>query len=181
MHSLTLRRANLSTWTRVIGIALFAVATAASARISIPLPFSPIPLTLQVLVVLMAGLVLGPRDAFLSQVLYLQAILLGAPLTAYGLGGPAAFVAPTAGYLWAFPFAAATVGWFNMRANSFKAVWRAIGGVAAMAIIYGLGALWLSTFVGGLKTALIVGVVPFLTIDGIKVVLATALASARDR
>jgi len=181
MQSLTLRRTNLSIWTRVIGIALFAVATAISARVTIPLAFSPVPLTLQVLVVLMAGLVLGPRDAFLSQVLYLQAVLLGAPLTAYGLGGPAAFVAPTAGYLWAFPFAAATIGWFSMRATSLKAVWRTIGGVAAMAIIYSVGALWLSTFVGGFKAALIAGVVPFLAVDGIKVVLATALAAARDR
>ena len=181
MHSLTLRRENLAPWARVIGIALFAAITALSARIAIVLPFSPVPLTLQVLVVVLSGFVLGSRDGFFAQMLYLQVILMGAPLTATGLAGPAAFVSPTAGYLLAFPLAALAAGWFSHRSTSLKALWRALGGVAALAIIYLFGMAWLSGFVGGLSTAFKAGVLPFIGADALKVVVATALLSTRDR
>jgi biotin transport system substrate-specific component len=181
MHSLALRRSNLAVWARVAGVALFAVATALSARVAIPLAFSPVPLTLQVLVVLLSGLVLGPRDGLIAQLVYLQAILLGAPLTAYGLAGPAAFVAPTAGYLLAFPVAAGVAGWVAQRGATYKPLWRALGSVAGLLSIYALGTLWLSNFVGGLQPALALGVLPFLGVDALKVVIATAAASASKR
>lgn len=125
MHLVTLRRARVSAWPRVVRLLLFAVATAVSARVSVPLPFSPVPLTLQVLVVVLSGFLLGARDGVIAQCLYLQAILLGAPVTAAGLGGPAALVSPTAGYLWAFPAAAGLAGWLSHRSPSARALWRA--------------------------------------------------------
>ena len=181
MHSLVLSRKQLSTWTRVLGVCLFAVATALSARVAIPLPFTPVPLTLQVLVVVMSGFVLGPRAGLISQLLYLQAILLGAPSTAAGIGGPAAFVAPTAGYLLAFPCAAFAAGWISQRSTTLKPVWRALGGLGALGVIYSLGTLWLSGFVGGLGTAFALGVLPFVGVDALKVVIASAALSLRER
>ena len=181
MHSLTLRRTSLSTWAKVVGVLLFTAATALSARISIPVPFSPVPLTLQVLVVVLSGFVLGARGGLVAQALYLQAILMGAPLTAAGLAGPAAFVSPTAGYLWAFPIAAALAGWLSHRATSLKPVWRALGGISAQFVIYALGMAWLSGFVGGLGNAFRLGVLPFVAADVLKIVIATAAFSVGDR
>ena len=180
MVSRTLERARLSTWSRVLGIALFAVATALSARVSVPLPFSPVPLTLQVLVVVLSGYLLGARDGLIAQALYLQAILLGAPLTAAGLAGPLAFVSPTAGYLFAFPLAAALAGWLSRRVAA-KTLGRVLGGLAALAIIYALGMVWLSGFVGGLDRAWALGVAPFVLADALKVTLAAAALALRDR
>jgi len=181
MHLLTLRRARLSAWTRAAALMLFALLTALSARVSVHLPFSPVPLTLQVLVVVLSGFVLGPRDGLIAQCLYLQAILLGAPVTAAGLGGPAALVSPTAGYLWSFPLAAGLAGWLGHRPTRFRALWRGLGGALAMTAIYALGALWLSGFVGGLSNAWKLGVVPFVGPDALKVLIAAASLSLRDR
>jgi biotin transport system substrate-specific component len=165
----------------VIGILLFAVATAISARLSALVPNSPIPLTMQMMVVVLSGLVLGPRDGLLAQVIYLQAILAGAPLTAAGLGGPAAFVSPTAGYLVSFPLAAMVAGWLGQRANGRGWLWRALGGLSAVAVIYSLGMAWLAGFVGNLGNAWNLGVVPFIGADLLKVAIATAALSLRRR
>lgn len=181
MQTLTLYRENSSVRVRVIGILLFAVATAISARLSALVPNSPIPLTMQVMVVVLSGLVLGPRDGLLAQMVYLQAILLGAPMTAAGLGGPAAFVAPTAGYLVSFPLAALVAGWLGQRSREGHWLWRALGGLAAMAVIYGLGMAWLAVYTGSLVNAWRLGVVPFVGADLLKVSIATAALSLRRR
>ncbi|OGO05951.1 MAG: hypothetical protein A2Y73_07730 [Chloroflexi bacterium RBG_13_56_8] len=181
MHSLTVRRINTSVWIRVLGVALFALATGLSARLRVILPFSPVPITLQVLMVVLSGLVLGPRDGLIAQLLYLQAILLGAPWTAAGLAGPAAFVSPTAGYLISFPLAAAVVGWFSYRPAGLKPLWRAIGAMFALIVIYTLGAAWLSFYVGGLSNAWRLGVAPFVAVDLLKVTIAVGALSLRDR
>jgi biotin transport system substrate-specific component len=181
MQSQTLYRENTSVRTRVIGILLFAVATAISARLSALVPNSPVPLTMQVLVVVLSGLVLGPRDGLLAQVLYLQAILAGAPLTAAGLAGPLAFAAPTAGYLVSFPLAALVAGWLGQRAGATAWLWRALGGLAALVVVYSLGTAWLAGYVGGLGNAWALGAVPFVGADLLKVLIATAGLSLRSR
>lgn len=181
MHSLVLKRANALAWARVIGVFLFTLFTALSAWVSVRLPFSPVPLTLQVLAVVLSGLVLGARGGFAAQLLYLQAILLGAPWTASGLSGPAAFLSPTAGYLCAFPLAAALAGWLGHRASSLRPLWRLLGGLASLGVIYALGVAWLSGFVGGLQQAWAIGVRPFIVVDVLKVVVATAVLSVRGR
>ena len=182
MYALTQRRTNLSLWVKAIGVALFAVATAISARISVPLPFSPVPLTLQVLVVITSGFVLGARGGLLAQALYLQAILLGAPVTAMGIAGPMAFLTPTAGYLLAFPLAAAAAGWLSHREPTHKSLYRGLAGLVGLVIIYALGMSWLSAYVGGLANAWRLGVAPFLVADLLKIVVATAgLSLGRSR
>lgn len=186
MHALTLNRWRDSVWAKIVAALVFAVATAVSARINVVLPFSPVPLTLQVLVVVASGYVLGAWGGLLAQGLYLQAILLGAPLSATGLGGPAAFLSPTGGYLIAFPAAAFVAGWVSRRSRDvpiarFKALWRMAGGLAALAVIYAGGVAWLSGFVGGLERAWALGVVPFVGVDILKVVIAAAALSLRDR
>ncbi len=177
MHALSLYRVRESLWVKVLAAMVFAVATAVSARISVALPFSPVPLSLQVLVVVLSGYALGPWGGLFSQALYLQAILMGAPLTATGLGGPAAFLSPTAGYLFAFPLAAFAAGWISQKGHRFPALWRAAGGLVAVAVVYGGGMAWLSPYVGGLRQAWTLGVLPFVAADALKVVIAGALLS----
>lgn len=181
MHSQTLSRENVSFRLRVIAIVLFAVATAIGARLNAWLPNSPVPLTLQVLMVVLSGFVLGARDGFIAQLLYLQAILFGAPLTAAGLAGPAAFVGPTAGYLIAFPFAAWVAGALSHQVGRHAWAWRALGGLAALGVIYGLGMVWLAGFVGGLGNAWKAGVLPFIGADLLKVAIASAALALRSR
>jgi biotin transport system substrate-specific component len=180
MYSLTAKRTNLALWVKVLGVLLFATATAVSARIAVPVPFSPVPLTLQVLVVVMSGLVLGCWGGLAAQALYLQAILLGAPITATGLAGPAAFLMPTAGYLLAFPLAAALAGWLSELGKQ-RLLGRVAGGLGALAVIYALGMAWLSRFVGGAGLALKLGVLPFMGADLLKVTIATGLLSLRRK
>ncbi len=102
-------------------------------------------------------------------------------MTAAGLGGPAAFVAPTAGYLVSFPLAALVAGWLGQRSREGHWLWRALGGLAAMAVIYGLGMAWLAVYTGSLVNAWRLGVVPFVGADLLKVSIATAALSLRRR
>jgi len=180
MVSRALHRVDHRPWVRVLSIALFALATAISARLSVLTPFSPVPLTLQVLVVLLSGLLLGPRDGLLAQLAYLQAVLLGAPATATGLVGPAAFAGPTAGYLLAFPAAAFAAGWLAQRI-SVRLVGRALGALAGIVVIYAVGTAWLSVYLGSLPLAINAGVLPFVGADLLKATIAVGVASARQR
>ncbi|MFP3896410.1 MAG: biotin transporter BioY [Anaerolineales bacterium] len=181
MHSLTLERPRTITWLKALGVLLFALATALSAQIKVFLPFSPVPLTFQVLLVIASGLVLGARGGLVAQLLYLQAILWGAPLTAAGIGGPAAFVSPTAGYLLAFPAAAALAGWIGAGKKSLSTLRRLAAGVAALAVIYLCGMAWLSGFVGGMANAWKAGAAPFVLADALKIVVVTAMLVLGER
>ena len=99
---------------RLMRIAILALAgslfTALCARISLPVPFSPVPITGQTLAVLISGAVLGARAGGLAQLCYLGEGALGLPVFAGGAGGPAVLAGATAGYLWAFPLAAFVAG-----------------------------------------------------------------------
>ncbi|RDZ66379.1 biotin transporter BioY [Haloferax sp. Atlit-12N] len=90
--------------------ALFAALMGAGSYVSFPNPVSPIPVTMQVLVVFLAGIFLGPVWGGGSIALYLAAGGLGAPVFAGGSAGLAPLVGPTAGYLWSYPVAAVIVG-----------------------------------------------------------------------
>ncbi len=163
------------TATRLALITGFAIFTGIAAQVRIPLPFTPVPITLQVLAVILAGLLLGARDGFFSQLLYLGLVAAGLPLATGGLGGFAPFIGPTAGYLLSFPFAAALVGYLagdgSRRLHSFAA---ALAGIAA---IYLCGATWLAlTLHLGPAQALALGVAPFFLADLAKALLAVLVA-----
>src|SRR5580692_12694636 len=93
----------------VIGATAF---VAACAHISFPLPFTPVPLTLQNFAVILVGMALGPVAGFSSMVLYLAEGAAGLPVfTPHGPGGVAQLMGPTAGFLFSYPLAAASAGW----------------------------------------------------------------------
>ena len=158
---------------RILAAVLFAALTAVAARVAVPLPGTVVPFTLQVVAVLLAGFLLGPRDGAASQALYLAAGAAGLPVFAAG-GGAAYLAGPTGGYLLAFPVAAAIAG---ASASHGPGAWRlALGGAIAIAVIHTGGAGWLAIlFDSGAATRS--GVLPFLVGDALKLTLAVLVSS----
>src|SRR5438270_10821191 len=129
----------------IAGIAGFSIALALASQVAIPLPFTPVPITLQPLVVVLAGLMLGPAAGAASMVLYLAAGAAGMPVfTPLGAPGIARFVGPTGGYLIAYPAAAFVAGALAKRAPTLLGRWLAatagvvvilFGGAAQLALL----------------------------------------------
>src|SRR5260370_17570704 len=91
---------------------------ALAAQIAVPIPFTPVPLTLSPLAVLIVGIILGSRRGAAAAILYLLEGLSGLPVGAQGHGGPLWLIGPTAGYLSAYPFPAFVPGWFSAGGSS---------------------------------------------------------------
>ena len=137
---------------------------AIAAQIAIPVPFSPVPLTMQPLAVLLVGAILGSQRGAAAATLYLLEGLSGLPVFAQGHGGPLWLAGPTAGYLYSYPFAAFVAGRF---ARPLLAM------LLGLVVIYIGGWSWLTQFVGP-RQAFAVGVAPFVIADIIKILLGAA-------
>jgi len=135
--------AGVGRMSRPVAIALFAALTAAGAVAAVPLGFSPVPITLQTLAVLMAGVLLGPYAGASSQLLYLGLGIIGLPIFALGGGGFPWVFGPTGGFLMAFPVAAAVTGWVAGKDRTWTRV--ALGVLAGTVTIFALGAAWMAT------------------------------------
>ncbi len=158
---------------RLAGIAAFALLTALGAFVRLPLPFTPVPITLQTFFVLTAGVYLGGRDAAASQLAYLGLGATGLPVFAGGVG-PAALLGPTGGYLLAFPLAAWLVG--SLVRPGTRATRALAAFLGATALIFAFGAGWLTQLAGmDPARALALGVLPFLPGAALKIAAATAL------
>lgn len=153
--------------------ALFVALTAVGAWINIPI--GPVPITLQVMMVILSGLILGSRLGFLSQLLYVLAGAIGFPVFSGFSGGMAHIFGPPGGYIVAFPIAAFVSGYVAERAE-FGWGGCIIGSLLGLFVIYLLGWLWLGFYLGGaFSTAFKVGVLPFIGIDMVKVLLAVGI------
>lgn len=170
---------------RIAAVALFAALTALSA-LEVPVPGSPVPVTLQTLVVLLSGVLLGPMLGAAAQVTYVAVGTLGAPVFAGGAAGIGHLIGPTGGYLLAFPAAAALAGALAPTRGTAASVGGAlrtfIAMVAATALIYAGGVTQLSLFTDGFAAAFQLGALPFLFGDAIKIVIGVLVAHRlRDR
>jgi biotin transport system substrate-specific component len=166
----------------VVGFALF---TALAAQISIPLGFTPVPITGQTFAVLLAGGVLGANRGALSMGLYVALGAIGLPFYADGDGGWTIATGATAGYLVGFIVAAFVVGKMAEHGQDRKLATSLPAFVAGSLIIYGFGAAWLAYDLGlpltagaGEPSAISLGVAPFLVGDVIKALLAGAVLPA---
>jgi biotin transport system substrate-specific component len=171
---------NTATMTRV---ALMAAVTAVAAQITIPLPFSPVPFTLQVLAVILTGLLLGPRHGALAMAIYVLIGAIGIPVFAGFRGGLGVVLGPTGGYLLAYPVAAAIAGFAAHALRNLPrgraTVTGFLFGTLGLAVIYALGAGWLSVVADlPIGAAVLQGVAPFVVLDAIKVLVATLAAVA---
>lgn len=156
------------------------VLIALAAQIAIPVPFTPVPLTMQPLAVLIVGIVLGASRGAAAATLYLLEGVGGLPVFAQGHGGAIWLVGPTAGYLYSYPAAAWLAGWFSERGWGSTILRSVAGMLAALAVIYAGGWAWLATL-SGPRAAFVAGVRPFILADVVKIALGAALLPYAQR
>jgi biotin transport system substrate-specific component len=152
----------------VVGASLV---TAALARIAIPLPWTPVPVTGQTFAVLLTGMALGSRRGALAMALYLAEGAAGLPVFAGGAAGPAALLGPTGGYLLAFPLAAALTGFLAERGWDRRGLTTLAAMLIGSGVIFACGVSWLARFVPPAQL-LGTGLLPFIPGDVVKASLA---------
>lgn len=157
----------------VVGASLL---VALCARLSVPLPFTPVPLTLSNFGVLVVGLLLGSKRGFAALALYLAQGAAGLPVFAVGAGGIAQLLGPTGGYLLAYPVAAFVAGWIAERgAGKFGRF--LVAALAAEVVIFAGGLAWLMVLTHGATQAMSFGLYPFVFAEVIKVTAAAGIAT----
>ena len=157
-------------FTSVIGSFLLAI----SSKVQIPL--TPVPVTLQTLVLLVMSMFLGWRGAVGATSLYLFQGAIGLPVFAHG-GGFIILFGPTGGYLFGFLIASLVVGYLAEKGWDKSVVLTFTSMTIGTLIIYLFGVIWLS-YLKDLNTALVFGLLPFITPDILKICLGTCLVSA---
>jgi biotin transport system substrate-specific component len=163
-----------STGRRAFAIAIGALVVALAAQVRIPLPFTPVPVTLQDLAVLTVGGLLGPVAGLAALVTYLGLGIAGLPVFAGGGFGLAWLLGPTGGYLLAFPVAAFVAGALAARAGFARTL---LGAFLGMLIIHAGGVAQLALLNGDLVAAFQLGSLPFLPVSLLKAGLAAALVT----
>ncbi|NLI19318.1 MAG: biotin transporter BioY [Actinomycetales bacterium] len=168
--------ADLVPGARVRDAALVAGATAflaVAGQLAIPLPFTPVPLSLATFAVVLSGAALGPARAGLAALLYLGLGVAGAPMFADGTAG---WAFASFGYILGFVPATMLVGWGARRRGDRRVASMVLAAAGASAVVYLVGVTWLMAFLGvGLREGLALGVLPFLPGDAVKVAAAALL------
>lgn len=158
---------------------------AACAHVSIPLFFTPVPITLQTFAVILIGMVLGPVAGFSTMVLYLAEGAAGLPVfSPAGPGGLAHLLGPNAGFLFSYPLAAAAAGWLvrSMPRVVSRFSSAVIAGIGSSVITFALGAVWLAHLLHlGTTAAWSLAVAPFLAGEAIKITAAAGIFSSMQR
>jgi biotin transport system substrate-specific component len=158
----------------VVGASLF---VALCARVTLPLPFTPVPLTLQNFGVLLVGLTLGSRRGFAALLLYLVEGASGMPVfNPIGLGGVAQLFGITGGFLLAYPFVAALAGWVMERGKKTFAR-AATAGLLAEVLLFVCGLSWLAALTHSFSQAVRYGLYWFVFAEVIKIMFAAAIAT----
>jgi biotin transport system substrate-specific component len=166
---------------KIAAVLFVTILTAAASQFSVPVWFSPVPFTLQPVVVLLGGAVLGPWLGALSQFLYLAAGLAGLPVFAASATlpqGPARLIGPTGGYLMSYPLAAFVSGWLASRGFDRRYLSSVVSMAAGLAVVFAGGVAWLSNFMPAgnrFAAALAAGAYPFLLADLAKICIAAAV------
>jgi|ERR1700676_414170 len=163
----------------VISASLF---VAVCARVTVPLPFTPVPLTLQNFGVLAVGLLLGSRRGFAALALYLVEGAFGMPVFSPSPlgGGIAQLLGPTGGFLMAYPFVAFAAGWIYEK-TSRRFGWAALAAVAAELLLFLGGLSWLALLTHSISLAIRYGLYWFVFAEVLKVMLAAGVAAQWNR
>lgn len=180
----TVGKGELAGATQVASVVLLTVMTAAAAQVSIPLPFTPVPFTLQPMVVLLGGAVLGSRLGMSAQVLYLLAGLAGLPVFAASAvlpQGVMRLLGSTGGYLMSYPVAAFLTGLLAERGFDRRYLTSVVAMAAGLTVVFACGVVWLAFWArpaAGLDVALRTGLYPFIPADIFKILFAAAVMPA---
>lgn len=159
--------------------ALFGALLVASSYFNIYLGFSPVPISLQNLTVMLAGAILGPVYGFCSIALVVVLTALGIPLL-HGSGGLTLLLGPTGGFIWAYPFAALLIGLFMQRMKGRGPLTYVLAFIVMEAfgslLLYVPGVPWLAYKAGvSLQKAMVLGCYSYLPGDAVKAALAAAI------
>lgn len=164
----------------LLGVAGFALALALASQVAIPLPGTPVPVTLQPMLVVLAGLMLGPRLGAASMLLYLACGAVGLPVfSPFGAPGLARFVGPTGGFLLAFPAAAFLAGVVGRRYPSLGGRW--LAATLGIVTLFVGGIAQLTVLTGSFTRAIALGITPFAAFDVLKALVAAVIARPRSR
>ena len=162
----------------VVGASLF---VALCARVTLPLPFTPVPLTLQNFGVLLVGMTLGSRRGFVALALYLVEGVSGMPVfSPAGAGGVAQLLGATGGFLLAYPFVAGIAGWI-MESGKRTFARAATAAVLAEVALFVGGLSWLAILTHSFAQAVRFGLYWFVFAEVIKVMSAAAIATGWQR
>jgi len=169
----------------LVGLAATAV-VAAAAHVAFPLPFTPVPFTLQPLAVLGVGLALGPFDAFFVMLAYLAEGACGLPVFAPSAlgGGMAQLLGPSGGFLMSYPLVTALAGGITRRLRSISPAFVAalVACTAAIILLFVSGASWFIHYTHHSFYATWIGAVaPFLPGEAVKVLAAAGIYSTLSR
>jgi biotin transport system substrate-specific component len=161
------------------------VFVALCAHVSFPLPFTPVPLTLQNFAVLLVGMFLGPVAGFTAMALYLLEGVIGLPVfTPYSAGGAAHLLGPNGGFLFSYPLAAAIAGWIVRTAQPVTSRFRVALLAAAVATlpIFLFGAGWFAFYDHhSLSATWALAIAPFLPGEIVKITAAAGIFSSLQR
>jgi biotin transport system substrate-specific component len=164
--------------TVIVSASLF---VALCAWVTLPLPFTPVPLTLQNFGVLLVGLTLGSRRGFAALALYLAEGMMGLPVfNPTGLGGLAQLAGPTGGFLLAYPFVAGVAG-LIFECGKRNLARAAIASAAAEIVLFAGGLSWLAILTHSVAQAALFGLYWFVFAEIIKVMLAAGIATGWQR
>jgi biotin transport system substrate-specific component len=163
----------------VIAASLF---VALCARVTVPLPFTPVPLTLQNFGVLTVGLLLGSRRGFAALTLYLVEGAFGLPVFSPAIlgSGITHLLGPTGGFLMAYPLVAFIAGYIYEHSSRHFA-WAALSAVAAELVLFAGGLSWLAVLTHSVSLAIKYGLYWFVFAEVIKVLMAAAVAARWHR
>ncbi len=162
----------------VVGASLF---VALCAHITIPLPFTPVPLTVQNFGVLLVGLLLGSRRGFAALALYLAEGAMGMPVfSPVGVGGIAHLLGPTGGFLLAYPLVAWLAGYVMEHGRKTFAR-AALGSLLGEVVLFAGGLTWLAVLTHSVAQAFRWGLYWFLFAEIIKVMMAAGIAARWQR
>lgn len=163
----------------IVFSALFAALLIASSYVNLHLGFSPVPITIENLIVMLTGAILGPLYGFLSVSLVIVLSVIGIP-TLHGSSGAALLLGPTGGFIWAYPFAALFIGLIVQRikgrsAASIALIWLTLELFGSL-LLYVFGVPWLAHSANlSWQQAMAVGCYPFLVGDAVKAVIAAII------
>ena len=172
---------NALTIKEITMMGIFTALTMVFAQIAIPLPFTPMPISFGLVAVYMAGIMLKPWHAVLTQLCYLLLGAVGVPVFGNFRGGMGALLGPTGGYLMIYPVMTFIVAMVLNSRKSRKAetkqnknlrlVKASIAIVVSHIILYLGGTLWLCmTTETSFLVALAMAVYPFILLDIVKIV-----------
>ena len=157
---------------QMVLIALMTAVTCVLGPLSIPLPFSPVPISLTNFAIFLAIFVLGMKNGTISFIIYLLLGAIGVPVFSSFRGGLQVLAGPTGGYLIGFIFLALIMG-FALDHFDRKLVPTIIGMIIGMAVCYAFGTVWLAKLLSlSFKEGLMMGVIPYLAGDAAKIIIA---------